>query len=80
MLPGEGVHPTDACNFARFCSSLDFFSITDHAEGMTKQMWDDSIKSIRNCDAVSNDTNEDLVVLQVGNGLKWVLIQVILWA
>ena len=34
--------------FARFCSSLDFFSITDHAEGMTKQMWDDSIKSIYN--------------------------------
>ena len=55
MLQGEGVHPpADACNFARFCSSLDFFSITDHAEGMTKQMWDDSIKSIRNCDAVSD--------------------------
>ena len=69
MLQGEGVHPpADACNFARFCSSLDFFSITDHAEGMTKQMWDDSIKSIRNCDAVSDDTNKDLVVFA---GWEW---------
>ena len=26
MLQGEGVHPpADACTFARFCSSLDFF-------------------------------------------------------
>ena len=69
MLQGEGAHPpADACNFARFCSSLDFFSITDHAEGMTKQMWDDSIKSIRNCDSVSSGENKDLIVFA---GWEW---------
>ena len=69
MLQGEGAHPpSDACNFARFCSSLDFFSITDHAEGMTKKMWDDSIESIRNCDAISEGVNKDLVVFA---GWEW---------
>ena len=69
MLQGEGVHPpSDACNFARFCSSLDFFSITDHAEGMTKKMWEDSLESIRNCDAISDDNNKDLVVFA---GWEW---------
>ena len=69
MLQGEGVHPpSDACNFARFCSSLDFFSITDHAEGMTKEMWEDSLNSIRNCDEISSDDNKDLVVFA---GWEW---------
>ena len=69
MLQGEGVHPpSDACNFARFCSSLDFFSITDHAEGITKQMWDDTIESIRNCDSISEGENKDLIVYA---GWEW---------
>ena len=30
ILEGEGTHPvSDACNFARFCANLDFFSVTD---------------------------------------------------
>ena len=69
MLQGEGAHPpSDACNFARFCSSLDFFSITDHAEGMTQRMWEDSVRSIRNCDAVSDESKKDLIVFA---GWEW---------
>ena len=69
VIQGEGAHPpADACNFARFCSSLDFFSITDHAEGLTKEMWEDTIKSIKNCDAVSNDDQKDLIAFV---GWEW---------
>src|SRR3989449_7293858 len=40
MLQGEGAHPpADACDFARFCSGLDFWSITDHAESISPQHW-----------------------------------------
>ena len=32
IIGGEGAHPpADACDYARFCSQLDFWSINDHA-------------------------------------------------
>ena len=62
-LIGEGAHPpADACDFARHCSALDFFSINDHAEGLTPLHWKETINSIRQCDAVAGDpANPDLV-------------------
>ena len=60
---GEGVHPVaDACNFARFCSNLDFFAVTDHAEWLTPREWKDSLKSIQQCSNVSNQ-DDDLNII-----------------
>ncbi len=53
---GEGSHPlADACDYARFCSALDFWAITDHAEASTPKRWSDAKESIRACNAVSQD-------------------------
>ena len=63
MLQGRGAHPpADACDFARFCSNLDFWSINDHAEGISPANWEDTKRSIRQCDEVAGDeNNKDLV-------------------
>ena len=54
FLQGEGAHPpADACDYARFCSGLDFFALTDHAESMTPRHWRESIDSIRQCNATA---------------------------
>ncbi|MBW2399415.1 MAG: DUF3604 domain-containing protein [Deltaproteobacteria bacterium] len=63
MFQGEGAHPTaDACDYARFCSGLDFWSINDHAEGLTPFQWDETKRSVRQCQAVAGDpASPDLV-------------------
>ena len=61
IMGGEGVRPiADACDFARYCSNLDFFSINDHAELLTKRHWIDTIDSLQACDATNLDSNPDL--------------------
>jgi hypothetical protein len=51
---GQGPHPvSDACDFARFCSSLDFWSINDHALALTPERWRETVLAMRNCDAVA---------------------------
>ena len=69
MLQGEGAHPpADACNFARFCSALDFFSINDHAEGISKRMWDETVSSLRSCELKQKDKPSDLIAFA---GWEW---------
>ena len=53
MTGGEGAHPVaDACDFARFCSNLDFWSINDHAASLTPRRWQETVETIRRCDEI----------------------------
>lgn len=63
LMGGSGLHPpADACDFARYCSALDFWSINDHAEGITPRRWRETKESIRECNAISGDPdNPDMV-------------------
>jgi hypothetical protein len=67
LFGGEGVHPpADACDFARYCSDLDFFSLNDHAEGLTPERWQRSIESLRACDARAGDASSPDLVAFLG--------------
>ncbi|MEM9175829.1 MAG: DUF3604 domain-containing protein [Myxococcota bacterium] len=63
MSGGDGAHPvSDACDYARHCSNLDFFSINDHAVTLTPRRWTETIDAIRQCNDLARDpANPDLV-------------------
>ncbi|MEM1391327.1 MAG: DUF3604 domain-containing protein, partial [Pseudomonadota bacterium] len=63
MLGGEGAYPlADACDYARYCSAIDFWAISDHAEASTPRKWQVTQDAIKQCNAVSGDpSNPDLV-------------------
>ncbi len=75
LMQGEGAHPpADACDFARYCSAIDFWSINDHAESLTPRRWNETKDTMRRCEAVGRgDDGPDVVVFtgwewtQVGN-------------
>ncbi|MEM7134927.1 MAG: DUF3604 domain-containing protein [Myxococcota bacterium] len=72
LMGGEGIHPpADACDFARFCSQLDFYALTDHAEALTPRTWAMVRESIRQCNAVDTSPQPDLVAF---TGFEWTQI------
>ncbi len=67
MVQGEGAHPIgDACDYARFCSALDFWSINDHAEAGTPRRWQETKDMIRQCNAVAGDVENPDVTAFLG--------------
>lgn len=63
LFGGDGARPvSDACDFARYCSSLDFWSINDHALAITPDRWEETRNAISACNAVSgNEQSPDMV-------------------
>ena len=62
ILGGEGVHPmADACDYARYCSSIDFWAITDHAEASTPRKWQETKDSIRQCSFKNGSETNDVI-------------------
>jgi hypothetical protein len=69
LVSGEGAHPpADACDFARHCAALDFWSINDHAESLTPEHWRETVASIRQCDAISDAEDPDVTAFL---GWEW---------
>ena len=70
---GEGPHPvSDACDYARFCSALDFWVISDHAEAATPAKWMEAKKAVRQCNAINeNSETPDLISFL---GFEWTQI------
>ena len=70
LMGGEGVHPpADACDFARFCSQLDFYALTDHAEALNPRTWQMTRDSVRQCNAVAQGTAQPDVI--AFTGFEW---------
>ena len=68
---GEGSHPpADACDFARFCSALDFWSINDHASNVSAGEWADTVDTIRQCNAVAGDGSDPDHVVEIGTQVE----------
>ncbi len=66
-MNGTGIHPpADACDYARFCSQLDFWSTNDHSEGLTPRHWEMIRDNVNQCNALSGDPADPEMVTFLG--------------
>ncbi len=69
VMQGSGMHPpADACDYVRYCSGLDFWSINDHAISLDTQRWRDTRDAVQQCNALTNPENPDVVTFL---GFEW---------
>ena len=69
MMGLQGIHDSGmACDFARYCASLDFFSFNDHAESLTPEHWQEQQAIINQCNMPNDSGEQDLVVFP---GWEW---------
>jgi len=68
LTGGQGAHPvSEACDFARHCSALDFWSINDHAITLGTRRWQETVRAIRECNALAGDEPDTVAYL----GWEW---------
>jgi len=73
LMQGDGPNPiAAACDYARYCAALDFWAITDHAEGLTPRMWRETKNAVRQCNAVAGEGPSPDVVAFLG--FEWTQI------
>ena len=69
VFNGEGPHPiSDACDYARFCSAIDFWVTSDHAEASSPRKWRSIKEAVRQCNAPTNQEDPDMVTFL---GFEW---------
>lgn len=67
MAGGDGAHPVaDACDYARHCAGLDFWSINDHGVTLTPARWDQTIEAVRQCNEIAGDESSPDLVSYLG--------------
>lgn len=67
LMNGPGARPpADACDYARFCSALDFYAHTDHSESLTPRHWSMIKDTVRACNAAAGPAENPDVVAFLG--------------
>ena len=65
LMPG-GSPTFKGIKSPKLADKLDFFSLNDHAEGLTPTRWRNSIESVRECNARAGDPADPDLVAYVG--------------